>query len=57
MLYLQMTWIARTSCNHCELGVKSEEHVVSYLPLSHIAAQVRNLPTPPLPLDNLLFDV
>ncbi|KAK3735172.1 hypothetical protein QZH41_018138 [Actinostola sp. cb2023] len=39
-VYLQeMTWIAQTSCIHVDAGLHGEEHVVSYLPLSHIAAQ------------------
>ena len=37
-----MTWIAQTSCIHVDAGLHGEEHVVSYLPLSHIAAQVSN---------------
>ncbi|XP_031573621.1 long-chain-fatty-acid--CoA ligase ACSBG2-like [Actinia tenebrosa] len=35
-----MTWTAKMACKHVNAGQKGEEHIVSYLPLSHIAAQV-----------------
>lgn len=40
-------WTAWTCLKHMDIGHKGPEHVVSYLPLSHIAAQVtiiRSLP-------------
>lgn len=38
----QLTWTALSTCKHAELNdaTESQEVVVSYLPLSHIAAQM-----------------
>jgi long-subunit acyl-CoA synthetase (AMP-forming) len=38
-----MTWTATMACKHAKVGQKEEEHIVSYLPLSHIAAQVSKI--------------
>ena len=36
----QVVWTADCALKHVHAGEKGPEHVVSYLPLSHIAAQV-----------------
>ena len=38
--YLQLVWTAEAASRFVGIGEKSVEQVVSYLPLSHIAAQV-----------------
>ncbi|XP_048584114.1 long-chain-fatty-acid--CoA ligase ACSBG2 isoform X2 [Nematostella vectensis] len=37
-----ITWTAQAALNHVQAG-KREEHIVSYLPLSHVAAQMTDI--------------